>query len=81
MTRDGLIEVNETKETAKRVSRWEREADFSKPKEQPASDMPQTAQEAAATFTNPCFISFFLHYLVPFYGFSANRNSHSLCFA
>ena len=48
MTRDGLIEVNETKETAKRVSRREREADFSKPKEQPASDMPQTAQEAAA---------------------------------
>ena len=48
MTRDGLIEVNETKETAKRVSRREREADFSKPKEKPASDMPQTEQEAAA---------------------------------
>ena len=48
MTRDGLIEVNETKETAKRVSRREREADFSKPKEQPASDMPQAAQEEAA---------------------------------
>ena len=30
MTRDGLIEVNETKETAERVSRREREADFSK---------------------------------------------------
>ena len=41
MTRDGLIEVNETKETAERVSRREREADFSKPKE-------QAAQEAAA---------------------------------
>ena len=40
-----------------------------------------TAQEAAATFTNPCFISFFLHYLVPCYRFSANRSSHSLRFA
>ena len=45
MTRDGLIEVNETKETAERVSRREQEADFSKPQEQPA---PQAAQEAAA---------------------------------
>ena len=45
MTRDGLIEVSETKETAERVSRREQEADFSKPQEQPA---PQAAQEAAA---------------------------------
>ena len=45
MTRDGLIEVNETKETAERVSRREQEADFSKPQEQPA---PQAGQEAAA---------------------------------
>ena len=45
MTRDGLMEVNETKETAERVSRREQEADFSKPQEQPA---PQAAQEAAA---------------------------------
>ena len=45
MTRDGLIEVNETKETAERVSRREQEADFSKPQEQPA---PQAAQEMAA---------------------------------
>ena len=29
MTRDGLIEVNETKETAERVSRREQEADLS----------------------------------------------------
>ena len=45
MTRDGLIEVNETKETAERVSRREREADFSRPQEQPE---PQAAKEAAA---------------------------------
>ena len=45
MTRDGLIEVNETKETAERVSRREREADFSRPQEQPE---PQAAQEIAA---------------------------------
>jgi hypothetical protein len=41
MTRDGLIEVNETKETTERVSRREREADFSRPQEQPEPDMPQ----------------------------------------
>ena len=29
MTRDGLIEVNETKETAERVSNREKDADFS----------------------------------------------------
>ena len=45
MTRGGLIEVNETKETAERVSRREREADFSRPQEQPE---PQAAQEIAA---------------------------------
>ena len=45
MTRDGLIEVNETKETAERVSRREREADFSKPQEQPAPDMPQKKRQ------------------------------------
>lgn len=28
MTRDGLIEVNETKETAERVSNREKDADF-----------------------------------------------------
>ena len=41
MTRDGLIEVNETKETAERVSRREQEADFQKKTE------PQAAQEPA----------------------------------
>ena len=50
MTRDGLIEVNETKETAERVSRREQDADFAKqPQPQPAQDgaqlqgVPQTA--------------------------------------
>lgn len=45
MTRDGLIEVNETKETVERVSRREREADFSKPKKQPTPDMPQKKRQ------------------------------------
>ena len=45
MTRDGLIEVNETKETAERVSRREREADFSRPQEQPAPDIPQKKRQ------------------------------------
>ena len=31
MTRDGLVEVNETKETERRISRREQEADFTKP--------------------------------------------------
>ena len=35
MTRDGLIEVNETKETEQRISRREQDADFSRPQEQP----------------------------------------------
>ena len=46
MTRDGLIEVNETKETAERVSRREREADFSKQPE-------QAVQDTAAQLTSP----------------------------
>ena len=45
MTRDGLIEVNETKETTERVSRREREADFSRPQEQPEPDMPQKKRQ------------------------------------
>ena len=45
MTRDGLIEVNETKEPAERVSRREREADFSRPQEQPEPDMPQKKRQ------------------------------------
>ena len=35
MTRDGLIEVNETKETEQRISHREQDADFSRPQEQP----------------------------------------------
>ena len=35
MTRDGLIEINETKETEQRISRREQDADFSRPQEQP----------------------------------------------
>ena len=38
MSRDGLIEVNETKETAERISRREQETDFSKQPEQAAQD-------------------------------------------
>lgn len=38
MSRDGLIEVNETKETAERMSRREQEADLSKQPEQAAQD-------------------------------------------
>ena len=43
MSRDGLIEVNETKETAERISRREQEADFSK----------QPEQDTAAQLTSP----------------------------
>ena len=46
MSRDGLIEVNETKETAERISRREQETDFSKPPE-------QAVQDAAAQLTSP----------------------------
>ena len=46
MSRDGLIEVNETKETAERISRREQETDFSKQPE-------QTAQDTAAQLTSP----------------------------
>jgi len=45
MTRDGLIEVNETRQTAARVSDREREADFSRPQGQPAPDMPQKKRQ------------------------------------
>ena len=52
MTRDGLIEVNETKETAERVSNREKDADFSRPQEQPTGRkkqrMKQPEQPAAA---------------------------------
>ena len=46
MSRDGLIEVNETKETAERISRREQETDFSKQPE-------QAAQDTAAQLTSP----------------------------
>ena len=46
MSRDGLIEVNETKETAERISRREQEADFSKQPE-------QAVQDTAAQLTSP----------------------------
>ena len=46
MSRDGLIEVNETKETAERISRREQEADFSKQPE-------QAAQDTATQLTSP----------------------------
>ena len=46
MSHDGLIEVNETKETAERISRREQETDFSKQPE-------QAAQDTAAQLTSP----------------------------
>ena len=46
MSRDGLVEVNETKETAERISRREQETDFSKQPE-------QAAQDTAAQLTYP----------------------------
>ena len=42
MTRDGAIEVNETQQTAQRISQREQDADFQKTPEQ------QAAQDAAA---------------------------------
>ena len=46
MSRDGLVEVNETKETAERISRREQETDFTKQPE-------QAAQDTAAQLTSP----------------------------
>ena len=46
MSRDGLIEVNETQKTAERISRREQETDFSKQPE-------QAAQDTAAQLTSP----------------------------
>ena len=60
MTRDGLIEVNETKQTVERVSRREQDADFAKqPQPQPTQDgtqlqgVPQTAPLPHATGAAP----------------------------
>ena len=50
MSHDGLIEVNETKETAERISRREQETDFSKQPEQAAQD---TAAQLASPGTFP----------------------------
>ena len=50
MSRDGLVEVNETKETAERISRREQEADFSKQPEQAAQD---TAAQLTSLGTFP----------------------------
>ena len=50
MSRDGLIEVNETKETAERISRREQEADFSKQPEQAAQN---TAAQLTSSGTFP----------------------------
>ena len=41
MTRDGLMEVNETKQTAELVSKREQDADFSKQNERAAPDIPK----------------------------------------
>ena len=57
MTRDGLVEVNETKETERRISRREQEADFTKPTDraepetQPGKRKNHTAADAGAAGT------------------------------
>lgn len=47
MSRDGLIEVNETKETAERISKREQEADYTKQPEQAAQETAQQINPAA----------------------------------
>ena len=47
MSRDGLIEVNETKETAERISKREQEADYTKQPEQAAQETAQQIHPAA----------------------------------
>ena len=53
MSRDGLIEVNETKETAERISRREQETDFSKQPEQAAQTIPGGAAPAPTAAAPP----------------------------
>ena len=56
MSRDGLIEVNETKETAERISKREQETDYSKQPEQAAQDAAQQINPAnpeAAPLSSP----------------------------
>ena len=59
MSRDGLIEVNETKETAERISKREQEADYTKQPEQPqdaaAQQIHPAAPEAAPLTPAPGF--------------------------
>ena len=52
MTRDGLIEVNETKQTAERISKREQEADFQKSPEQQAPQ-DRTQLQGVASQTSP----------------------------
>ena len=56
MSRDGLIEVNETKETAERISKREQETDYTKQPEQAAQDAAQQINPVspeAAPLTSP----------------------------
>ncbi len=54
MSRDGLIEVNETKETAERISKREQEADYTKQPEQAAQDaVQQLSPETSAAAPLP----------------------------
>ena len=48
MTRDGLVEINETKKTKKRISKRVKEADFSKPADYSMPEQTVQQQEAAA---------------------------------
>ena len=52
MTRDGLIEVNETQQTAERISKREQEADFQKSPEQQAPQ-DRTQLQGVASQTSP----------------------------
>ena len=47
MSRDGLIEVNETKDTAERISKREQEADYTKQPEQPQDAAVQLSPETS----------------------------------
>ena len=55
MTRDGLIEVNETQQTAERISKREQEADFQKSPEQPEQQAAQdgTQLQGVTSQTSP----------------------------
>ena len=55
MTRDGLIEVNETQQTAERISKREQDADFQKSLEQPEQQAAQdgTQLQGVTSQTSP----------------------------